>query len=102
MSIAGVIIMERRSSPRGENSIEGELVFENKKIPCSVQNISEGGVLVRIDEEYTVIITKNDVGKKIHFKILSDSKPEMEYHGRIIRVMDDKIKMYIAIFFLKN
>ncbi len=82
---------ERRQSERIADSIPAVFTLETRPCPCVVLNMSEGGLLLKFDQQPALSPSEGDIGKtgSVVFGVDTSQK---SLRGRIIRtLMSDNI-----------
>jgi len=94
--------MERRKTPRINLSWMAHLEVNGIDYSCNLKNLNNGGALLSMKENSSVVIHEDSVGKDALLTIKYDKKTDRSFKGNILRITKNNKAHIIAIEFVFN
>ena len=86
---------ERRKELRNELHLKVALNINDLTIPCQVKNLSSGGSLLMVDENFSHLINDFNIGNRIACWFHSTKK-----EGSIVRLYEENGNKFLAMRYL--
>ncbi len=91
--------MERRKYSRHDVQQDAFIKIRDKSISCNVQNLSNAGAYIRVDNQFADEVLRNDIGTDVDVVFKSGTQ---SIQGKVLRYMCEKDNLFIAVYFLQN
>lgn len=90
--------INQRRYPRRPVKYSLSILYQGKKIPVTLLNVSMGGVFLRIEKNTDSCLNKDSVGEEIKFEVEDSQLEEMHNQGEIVRFCSNE-KAYLGVRF---